>query len=411
MVLKIEAKKHVNVDVVVIGGGMVGLTLALSLGSAGLSVALIEPSKPSGPKNKMYDGRTTAISAGSQKILGSLDVWGGIKPNAQAISEIRVSDARSPVFLHYHHADLGEQPLGHIVENKEIKAALLAKLATCKFVSLLFGEYVEILFRDENHVIAMTSGSIKICATLAIATDGRNSPTREEAKIVKWERNYKQTAIVCTVCHEKDHKGIAQEHFLPSGPFAILPMTKNRSSIVWTEHCDLAQHIMSLGDSDFLKELELRFGDYLGCLEVIGPKFLYPLGVLHAVTYVAPRLALAGDAAHAIHPIAGQGFNMGLLDVAALAELVVHSWRLGLDVGSVLVLEKYEKWRRFDNTLMLATTDVLNSLFSNDHPTLRVLRDTGLFAVNKVIPLKKMLMLHAMGMLGRLPKLVRGEGL
>ncbi|MEE2955238.1 MAG: UbiH/UbiF/VisC/COQ6 family ubiquinone biosynthesis hydroxylase [Pseudomonadota bacterium] len=411
MVLKEKAIKHVNVDIVVIGGGMVGLTLALSLGSAGLSVNLIDPSKPSWPKKKLEDGRTTAISAGSQKIFESLNVWGDIKPHAQAISEIRVSDARSSLFLHYHHADLGKQPLGHIVENKEIKTALLAKLATSDSVSMSFGSYVEKLHRDENHVIAMTSGGTKISATLAIATDGRNSPTREGAKIAKWEKSYKQTAIVCTVRHEKDHKGIAQEQFLASGPFAILPMTENRSSIVWTERNDLAQHILSLGDLNFLQELELRFGDYLGSLGVVGPKFFYPLSVLHAATYVAPRLALAGDAAHAIHPVAGQGFNISLFDVAALAELVVDSRRLGLDFGSALVLGQYEKWRRFDNTLMLGVTDVLNSFFSNDHRTLRIMRDTGLFAVNKVIPVKKMSMLHAMGMLGRLPKLVRGERL
>jgi 2-octaprenyl-6-methoxyphenol hydroxylase len=246
-------------------------------------------------------------------------------------------------------------------------------------------------------------------ALLAVATDGRNSPTRQAAGIKATSWRYEQIGIVCTVQHELGHRGVAQEHFLPAGPFAILPMTGRRSSLVWTERADLAPALLALDEADFLAELAQRFGNYLGELQIIGPRFSYPLGLMHAERYIAPRLALAGDAAHAIHPIAGQGLNIGWRDVAALAEVIVDALRLGIDPGSVATLERYERWRRVDNAMMLAATDALNRLFSNDVALVRFARDVGLAAVNRVPPLKRLFMRHAMGVLGDVPRLVRGD--
>ena len=251
----------------------------------------------------------------------------------------------------------------------------------------------------------------QITARLVVAADGRDSPLRDAAGIdaVRWR--YPQTGIVCAVEHELPHHGIAQEHFLPAGPFAILPMTRNRSSIVWTERNDLAPDILRLDDDAFTAELTERFGGFLGKLDINPTRWSYPLSVVHSKRYIAPRLALAGDAAHAIHPIAGQGFNIGLRDVAALAEVIVDTLRLGLDPGAMTALERYERWRKPDNMMMIGVTDVLNRLFSNDITPVRLARDIGLAAVDRATPLKKIFMRHAMGLVGDLPRLTRGEPL
>ena len=271
--------------------------------------------------------------------------------------------------------------------------------------------------RGADQVSATLNDGSKISAALVIGCEGRISPTRESAgiKLTKW--SYEQTAIVCTVEHERPHNFCAQEHFLPSGPFAILPLPGTdkkpgcRSSIVWTERADLAPIMMDLDDDDFLEELQIRFGDFLGELKIIGPRFAYPLTLQFAESYTAPRLALAADAAHGMHPIAGQGLNMGLRDVAVLAEVLSDAKKAGLDIGGAETLEKYERWRRFDNTLMLAVTDALTYLFSNDIKPIKLARDIGLAAINQVAPLKKLFMRHAMGTVGDLPKLMRGEDL
>ncbi len=396
-------------DVLIIGGGMAGLSLAAALGGAGARVAVIEPTPPERFVAPAFDGRASAIATGPRAVLDAAGAWSGMAADAQPILDIRVTDGASAFFLHYDHRDLGEQPMGHILENRVIRRALLARVEALEPVSLLFGRRVIELSRDGARATASLDDGSRVEAPLAVATDGRASPTRAAAGIGVTEWRYRQTGIVCTVAHERDHHGIAQEHFLPAGPFAILPMTGRRSSIVWTERVELAPRLLALDDAAFLDELSLRFGDYLGALSVRGPRFSYPLGLLHADRYVADRLALAGDAAHAMHPIAGQGFNMGLGDVAALAEVVIDAMRLGLDPGAKAVLARYESWRRFDNTLMLAATDGLNRLFSNDAAPLRLGRDAGLAVVNRLAPLKRLFMRHAMGQLGDLPRMVRGE--
>ena len=400
-----------EVEILVVGGGMVGGTLACALGGAGLSVALVDPQPAPVQTAAAFDGRASAIATGSKRVLDSVGVWRQIAGDAEPIIDIRVSDGSSPLFLHYDSADLGVGPLGHIVENRVLRRAIFDRLNGLTGVTLYEGRTVVSLKRGPNHVAANLDDGSQVQAALAIAADGRRSPMRAEAGIGVTEWRYRQTGIVCTVAHARPHAGVAQEHFLPSGPFAILPMTGDRSSIVWTERADLAPAIMALDEADFTAELALRFGDYLGALHVVGPRFCYPLALSHADSYIAQRLALAGDSAHAIHPIAGQGFNLGLRDVAALAEVVMDAARLGIDIGSIAVLERYERWRRFDNVLMLAVTDGLNRLFSNDFGPLRVARDVGLAMVNQAPPLKRVLMRHAMGLVGDLPRLVQGEPL
>jgi len=398
-------------DVLVIGGGIAGLTLGCALGGAGVAVALVEPRPLALLTAAVFDGRTTAVAAGSQAALAAIGVWPAMAAEAQPILDIRVSDGHSPLFLHYDHREVGAEALGYIVENRVIRGVLLDYLSNLPNVTLVAGRHVARLDRDAALARATLDDDTFIEARLAVATDGRNSPTRRAAGIETTAWGYRQIGIVCTVHHEIDHCGVALEHFLPAGPFAILPMTGRRSSIVWTERADLAPALLALDDDDFLAELTLRFGDFLGRLDIVGPRFSYPLGLMHAQHYVAPRLALAGDAAHAIHPIAGQGLNIGWRDVAALAEVVIDALRLGSDPGSVATLERYKRWRGVDNAMMLAATDALNRLFSNDIAPVRLIRAAGLAAVNRAPPLKRLFMRHAMGLLGDVPRLVRGEAL
>jgi len=276
---------------------------------------------------------------------------------------------------------------------------------------LLAPRVVGTVTADDSGTVATLGDATRIHARLVAAADGKDSPLRQAARIRTVEWRYKQTGIVTTVAHERPHAGIAVEHFLPAGPFAILPMTGNRSSIVWTEDAALAPHLVKLPDAEFAAELEARFGDFLGAIEPVGPRWSYSLSLMQAERYIGRRLALVGEAAHVIHPIAGQGLNVGIRDCAALAEAVIDARRLGLDIGDDAVLERYQRWRRFDAVLLAGVTDGLNRLFSNRIAPLKLLRDVGLAAVNRMPPLKRLLMQHAMGTLGSRPRLVRGERL
>lgn len=397
------------------GGGLVGLTLCVALAGAGVSTILVDRETDDVSTAPAFDGRASAIAAGSRDVLATLGVWDLIvedgAPAAEPILEIRVSDGASPLFLHYDFREINQGPLGYIVENRLTRLALLQRVVELKDAKLLQGRTVEALHRGPDRAEATLNDGTVIAADLVIAADGRNSPTRRDAGIGQTQWDYGQTGIVCTIAHERAHRGVAQEHFLPAGPFAILPMTGNRSSLVWTERAELAPRIMALDEQGFADELSLRFGDYLGELTPVGPKFCYPLSLVHADSYIDHRLALAGDSAHGMHPIAGQGFNLGLRDVAALAEVVVDALRLGLDPGTINMLERYQRWRHFDTVAMLAVTDGLNRLFSNDVAPVRMARDIGLAAVNQAPPLKRLFMRHAMGRVGDLPRLARGEKL
>jgi 2-octaprenyl-6-methoxyphenol hydroxylase len=403
--------ESVAVEVAVIGGGLIGLSLGTALAAAGLEVAIVDRAPMATLVAPVYDGRASAIAAASQRVLAALGLWHDLAPAAAPILEIRVTDGRSPLFLHYDHAEIGAGPLGYIIENREIRRALLARAQALPAARLFYGREIASLERRLDGAAITLDDGFALDARLVVAADGRGSPTRKEAGIGVIEWRYRQTGIVCTVAHERPHHGIAQEHFLPAGPFAILPMTGRRSSIVWTEREDLAPALLALDEAAFHDELRRRFGDYLGRLSVVGPRFSYPLALAHAERYIDRRLALVGDAAHAMHPIAGQGFNVGLRDVAALAELVVDTVRLGLDPGISDALARYQRWRRFDNLLMLGVTDALNRLFSNDIAPLRLVRDVGLAAVNRMPPLKRVFMRHAMGFVGDMPRLMQGRAL
>jgi len=408
---------NTEVDILVIGGGLAGGTLSLALAQNGFLVATVDKEDMAGWINRGFDGRASAIALSSQRVLQSVGIWDVIKDETAPIHDIRVADGGSPLFLHYDHEELGDEPFGYMVENRSIRKGLNAQVGKTKGLTYFAPNEVKTLGRDTNGIHATLKDGTKIEAKLVIACDGRGSPTREGAgiKLTKWD--YKQAGIVCTVEHERPHDFCAQEHFLPSGPFAILPLTGTaekpacRSSIVWTERSDLWPIMMELDDDDFLEELELRFGDFLGEIKVVGPRFAYPLSLQYAETYIAERLALVADSAHGMHPIAGQGLNMGLRDVAALAEVLVEARRTGQDIGARMVLEKYERWRRFDNDLMLGVTDALVKLFSNDIEPVKLARDLGMAAVDQLPDLKRFFMRHAMGTVGELPRLMRGESL
>lgn len=398
-------------ELVIVGGGLVGLTLGIAVAEAGLDVAVIDRDDPAATVAAAFDGRGSAIAYGSRQALAAIGLWGKLAEDASPILEIRVADDNAPLFLHYDHRDVGDQPLGWIVENRALRQALLARASELPRLRHLAPLTVADVERSSAGALVRLADERAISARLVAAADGKTSPLRQAAGIRTVTWSYPQTGIVVTVRHERPHGGVAVEHFLPAGPFAILPLTGNRSSIVWTERADLAPRILALPDAEFAAELGRRFGDFLGSLEIVGPRWSYPLSFLHAERYVAERLALVGDSAHVIHPIAGQGLNLGLRDVAALAEVLVDARRLGLDIGDAQVLARYERWRRLDNWMLSAATDSLNRLFSNAIPTVKLARDLGLATVNRLPPLKRLFMRHAMGVMGELPRLVRGEAL
>ena len=407
-------------DAIVVGGGMVGGTLALALAAGGLAVTLVDRTPLPAMAAASYDGRASAVAYASQRLLAQIGLWREVEHAAEPILDIRVSDGASSLFLHYDHRELGGTlegaPFGWIVENGAIRRGLAALLEAAPAVQVVAPARAERLEPgDPVTELALADGAV-LAAPLIVAADGTESLLRGQARIAAAQWRYPQDGIVCTIGHEEPHDGIAHERFLAAGPFAVLPMTDapdgtHRSSIVWTERAQRTPAMMKLSDAAFSSEMQRRFGDWYGALRVLGGRWHYPLRMLHAERYVDRRLALIGDAAHTIHPIAGQGLNLGLRDAAALAEVIVDDRRLGLDHGSLATLERYERWRRPDNATLMAVTDGLNRLFSNDIGPVRVARDLGLAAVDRMPGLKRLFMQHAMGTVGTLPRLLRGEAL
>jgi 2-octaprenyl-6-methoxyphenol hydroxylase len=341
-------------------------------------------------------------------------VWDRLSAHAQPIREILVSDGQigkpaSPFSLHFDAEEVGAEALGHIAENRHIRAALYEAVAARANLELLAPAAVTSVTVQAGGALVRLADGSEISATLVIAADGRESALRSQMgmQIIGW--SYPQTGIVATVEHEKPHNGVAYEHFLPSGPFAILPMTGNRSSLVWTEAKTRAPGLLALDEAGFNDELAQRFGAHLGKTKAAGPRWSYPLSFHLAREFVRPRFALAGDCAHGIHPIAGQGLNLGLKDAAALAEVLLDAARLGRDIGALDTLKRYERWRRFDSFALAASTDALNRLFSNDIAPLRHLRDLGLGIVDAIGPARRFFMRHAGGDIGKLPRLMKGE--
>lgn len=390
---------HHDADVLIVGGGLTGAALGCALAQGGFSVVVVDAQAPEAGLDSGFDGRASAIAAGSARILDSIGVWPALAGRAEAIREIRVSDGDSRLFLHFDHAELGAGPLGYMVENRHLRRALRESARAAPGLVWLAPRRVAALTR-EAAVRATLDDGATVAARLVAAADGKRSPTRARAGIPVRRRAYGQTAIVCTVRHERPHNGIAQERFLPAGPFAILPLGGDRASLVWTERADLGAVLAALPDDAFLAEIRARFTGYLGALALAGPRSSYPLELVRARRMTDRRLALAGDAAHAIHPIAGQGLNLGLRDVAALAGLAGESALLGLDVGAGHTLARYERHRRADSLAMILATDGLNRLFADERAPVAAARRLGLAAVNRLAPLKRRLMRHAMGLTG-----------
>lgn len=399
-------------DVIIIGGGLVGLTMACALGKAGVKATLIEAKDPTLTNDDKFDGRCSAVAHSSANIFKAIGVWKALEKYAGPIKEIYVTDGNSPLFLHFGEEETEGKPMGYMVENRYIRRALFTQAQDDENIELLApAEYKEIEYG--NHFVTVTlKNKKKIQAKLLIAADGRNSRLREETGIEAVHHDYNQTGIVCAFKHEIDHNCIAQERFLPAGPFAILPMADCRhSALVWTERRELARELMEMNEKEFTREAEKRFGDFLGKLKLASPRWSYPLSLTFARKYSAKRMCLLGDSAHAIHPIAGQGLNLSWRDVAVLAELIVETKRLGLDIGGAGVLDAYQALRRKDNLAMIAATDSLNRLFSNNITPVRIVRKSGLALVNMIPGLKKRFVSHAMGKGEKIAKLARGEKL
>jgi 2-octaprenyl-6-methoxyphenol hydroxylase len=407
-------------DIVIIGGGLSGGLAALALASRGFSCALVDAADPAAMRGAAFDGRTSAISYASARVFRRLGLWDAIAPDAEPIRDILVTDGRakshfddgavSNFHLHFDSRELDDTPLGWIVENRILREVLFDAIAREPLVSLIAPATRAATKFDAGDAIVDLVDGRRLSAALVVAADGRRSALRAEANIKTNDWRYHQTGIVATVAHERPHEGVAQEFFLPAGPFAILPMTNNRSSLVWTERADAAPAYMALDDEKFRIEIENRFGPYLGALTPAGPRWSYPLAFTLAQSYIAPRLALIGDAAHAIHPIAGQGYNLGIKDIAALADVLTDGRDVGLDIGALTVLQNYQRWRRFDSAALALGTDLLNRLFSNDIAPIRLARDFGMGAVNAVAPLRKFFMKQAGADMGALPSLMAREG-
>ena len=405
-----------DTDVLIAGGGFAGLTLAIALrqglGSA-FSVTVADPTLDTGRADKTSKGdeRASAIVAAARRLFQAIGVWDRVADEAQPILDMVVTDSRlgdalRPTFLTFAGDVEPGEPFAHMIENPLLLGALIAKAREIGVD--LRATAVKGFSRGQNIRADLNDGNA-VTARLLVAADGARSTIRTAAGIATRGWNYGQAAIVINVAHERDHHGRAEEHFLPAGPFAILPLKGRRSSIVWTETTAEAERIMALPDDAFHDELEQRFKLHLGDINVIGARRCHPLGFFVARSFVADRIALVGDAAHIIHPIAGQGLNMGLKDVAALAEVIVDATRLGLDPGAADTLDRYQRWRRFDTMAMGLATDGLNRLFSNRSDVLRLARDVGLGLVDRLPGLKRLFIREAAGLVGDVPKLLRGE--
>ena len=387
-------------DMLVVGGGYVGLSVAVAVKQAAphLDVAVLEAA----PEHVWQkDMRASAIIAAAIKMLEVFGIWDEIEPSAQPINKMIVTDSKTsdpvrPVFLTFDGEAEDGKPFAHMIPNVAMVRALRGACERLG-VEIRHGLGATGLKTHDTHAEITLSDGSSIETKLVVACDGARSHLRDLAgiKTVRWD--YGQSGIVTTVEHERPHNGCAEEHFLPAGPFAILPLKNNQSSLVWTETTAEANRLVRSDDLVFEEELERRFGHKLGALKVVGDKRAFPLGLTLARAFVAPRLALAGDAAHGIHPISGQGLNLGFKDVAALAETIVDADRLGLDIGSINILERYQAWRRFDTFRMGVTTDVLNRLFSNDLAPIRIARDFGLGIVDRLPGLKSYFIGQAAG--------------
>lgn len=404
-----------DTDILIAGGGLNGPALALALAAGGFRVTVVDSRPAPDRSEKGFDGRAYALAIASTRLLRAIGVWQAVAEKAQPILEIKASDGRAgtgaaPFFLHFDAAEIEEGPMGFLLEDRFLYAAFLQAMETAPGVTLLSGETV-VGQKVSGSGVAVTLASGKVVtAGLLVGCDGRGSGVATRAGISRVGWGYGQTALVTAVRHEQDHHGIAQQYFMPGGPLAILPLVGgHHSSIVWSEAAETAAAIQALPDGQYLAALKPRFGDFLGEIELAGVRFTYPLSLSLAEKFVAPRVALVGDAAHGVHPIAGQGLNLGLRDVAALAEVLILARRRGAEPGDPVALEEYQRWRRFDATALALGMDTVNRVFSNDNPILRLGRDLGMGVVSSLPFLRRGFMRQAAGLTGELPRLLAGK--
>ncbi|HVY17954.1 MAG TPA: UbiH/UbiF/VisC/COQ6 family ubiquinone biosynthesis hydroxylase [Rhodopila sp.] len=402
----------IAVDVAIMGAGPVGGALACRLATAGLRVAVIDRAPLPPMEHPAYDGRAYAISAAMRPLLDQAGVWDKLPDPTCPILDIRVSDGRvgrraSRLFLHFDHTEAGDTPFGWMVEARSLRRALNAHLHALPDLHVFAPVSTEVVRSDDAAEIRIDGGPVLRCQ-LVIGAEGRQSSLRQSAGIGVARIPYGQTGMVCAISHELPHNGVALEHFLPGGPFAVLPMPASPdaipggaphvSAVVWTERTKVAETILRLDDARFATEIRRRIGDYLGTVRPIGRRWSYPLSAMLVQRYTDTRLALAGDAAHGIHPIAGQGLNLGFRDATALAGLLIEAHEAGEDLGAPALLARYQRARRGDNLTMLAATDALDRLFSSDRPAVRLARDLGIAAVHRTPALKRFFMRSAMGL-------------
>lgn len=403
-------------DIAIVGGGLNGCALALALASGGQSVTLIDSLPQEALQNDTFDGRSYALALASKRLLTALSLWEQLETHAQPMLEIKVTDGRAgegpaPFWMHFDHTEIEEGPMGFMVEDRHLRRAFLTAIASSAKITHLTGQTVIAQNTDRAGVSITLDSGETLSARLLVGCDGRRSGVAERSGIGRSFKDYQQTAVVAAIGHERPHNGIAHQFFMPAGPLAILPLTGNRSSIVWAETPARAAALNAMNDADFIEALRPAFGDFLGKLHVAGARFTYPLNLTLADSLIADRLALVGDAAHGIHPIAGQGLNQGLRDVGALAEVITEARRRGEDIASEAVLTRYAEWRRFDTTTLAMATNSFNSLFSNDNPLLRAGRDFGMGLINAMPSLRRGFIREAAGLNGDLPRLLQGRAL
>lgn len=401
-----------DAEVLIVGGGLNGPALALALAQGGIRSHILDATPPAIRDAETFDGRAYALALSTRRMLNALGLWKDLAEHAQPILDIKVSDGRpgegaSPLFTHFDHREIEDGPMGHLIEDRYLRQALTMAVEASDLIKMQAPAVVTAQAIDRGGVTITLADGSQQRGSVLIGCDGRCSQVAERAGIGRVGWDYHQTSLVCAIEHEKPHNGIAHQFFMPSGPLAILPLPGNRSSIVWTETTARAATINAMADADYLTELRPRFGEFLGGLSLAGARFSYPLGLSLADSLTSERLALAGDAAHGIHPLAGQGLNLGLRDVAALSEVLIEARRRGEDIGAADVLDRYARWRRFDTVALAAATDGINRLFSNDNPLLRLGRDLALGLVGSFTTTRRALIREAAGLTGDLPKLMR----
>jgi len=405
-----------NTQVLIVGGSINGVTLAILLAQNGLDVTIVEPKKITSKGLSSFDGRAYALALTTQKMFNALNIWDGLKINSEPILDIKIDAPNDNVnkahsLLHFNHLEMAEDenPMGYILEDRYLRKYLFSQLKSFKNIKIMDESYITKYQVNNGYAFSFLSNGEKIKSNLIIGCDGKNSVIANFTNISKFGWNYNQTSLVCAIDHEKPHNSCAYQLFKPSGPIAILPLPGDRSSIVWTEDNKTASFISQLNKKDYITNLTSKINLNLGEISLSGRQFSYPLTLNLRENFISNRVALVGDSAHGIHPLAGQGLNLGLRDVASIGEVIINAYRRGEDIGSLVVLKRYETWRRFETSMMAATTDIINKTFSNNSIILKTVTNLGLRVLNKNRFLKKNLIREAAGLNGNIPKLLQGK--